>query len=160
MFSGPAAAEGSKIFTRLIRKKLFTFGNEGRKWNSEFDARQAGGGGGVKARLMEEAVTRRSSNWVALRASRKRRKGQEREGQLQVHCTNVGRQGQSRERLLLVSPSRLSPGLILLQLSSSCVFVGYQTVHILPAERWRKRSGNKGRVHFLVYVFWKFGNAV
>lgn len=44
MFSGPAAAARSKIFTRLIRKKLFTFGNEGRKWNSEFDAQQAGGG--------------------------------------------------------------------------------------------------------------------
>lgn len=64
VFSGPAAAARSKIFTRLIRKKLFTFGNEGRKRNSEFDAQQAGGGGVVTARLMEEAVTRRSSNWV------------------------------------------------------------------------------------------------
>lgn len=45
VFSGLAAAARSKIFTRLIRKKLFTFGNERRKWNSEFDAWQAGGGG-------------------------------------------------------------------------------------------------------------------
>lgn len=64
-------------------------------------------------------TTQQQLGGVNLRASRKseRRKGQKRQGQLQVHCTNVGRQGQSRERLLLVCPSRLSPGLILLQLS-------------------------------------------
>lgn len=63
-----------------------------------------------------------------------RRQGQKRKGQLQVHCTNVGRQAQSGECLFLVSPPQLSPGVILLQLSSSRVLVGHQTVHVVSTE--------------------------
>lgn len=53
---------------------------------------------GVKARLMEEPVTQQQGgkNWELPGQQR-------RERQRQVRCTNVGRQGQSREHLFLVS---------------------------------------------------------
>lgn len=82
---------------------------------------------GVQARLMEEPVTQQQGgkNWEL--PGRQRRERQ-RQRQRQVRCTNVGRQGQSRERLFLVSP-----GFSRLQLSASRVLVGHQTVHVLQA---------------------------